>query len=76
MFSVGHNYTVTGIQEDHLDNEPQAANGKAPFQNYCKFPHNFKKYFVYLSLFHWIPATLDFLFNIVYFGLIIVCDTV
>lgn len=70
MCSAGHNYTVTGIQEDHLDNEPLAENGKAPFHNYCKFPHNFK--IVCIPQF-FSPNTsdliLDFLFNIVYLAL-------
>lgn len=63
MGSAGHNYTVTGIQEDHLDNEPLAENGKAPFHDYCKFPHNFKNS-LYTSVFLTEYQLLNFRFSI------------
>lgn len=72
-WSQSHRYWYTGRSLGQLTTSWK---WKSTFSKLLQFSAQFKKCFVYLSLSHWIPATLDFLFNIVYFGLIIVCDTV
>lgn len=57
----------------HLDNKPLAENGKAPFENYCKFTHNSEN-ILHTSFFFSLNTSnliLNILFNIVYFGLLI-----